>query len=56
MRAATMKRTSEVRAAMAPTMSRGLGRYSSGDPWCSDTAMLTHPRRSAHAAMSRAAA
>ena len=52
MRAATAKRTSVVRAAMAATIGRGLGRYPSADPWCSETVTARQPSRSAHSTMS----
>ena len=45
-----------VRAATAAAIGSGLGRYPSGEPWCSDSVRDTNPISSAHAAMSRAAA
>ena len=50
-----MKWTASVLAAMAAIMGIGLGRYPSGEPWCSEMAMLKQPRRSLHAAISMAA-
>src|SRR3954466_8997811 len=51
-----MNRTLVVRAAIAASIGSGLGREPPGEAWCSETAMLTQPSRSAHSAMSRAAA
>ena len=54
--AATNNATCFVRAAMADASTSGEGRKPSGDAWCSDNAITTQPRVSAHSAISIAAA
>src|SRR4051794_39822472 len=41
-----------VRAAIAAASGTGDGREPSGDAWCCDTTAMTHPRVSAHSAIS----
>jgi hypothetical protein len=53
--AATMIGNDFVRAAIAVASTIGEGRYPSLDVWCSQMIVLTHPRVSAHSAMSSAA-